>query len=305
MRFIFVTFNPARLGLIAIVAIISLLPLQSRAAGGLNIGIAPASFDYTIQPGSSVKNYFYLDSTSTSSMHVSLGVRPFQVTGEDYEQSYNFDPNVTDATKWLTFERKDYTIPAGKRVQVNFTLSIPKGVKPGGYYIVAFAESDPQKPQGAVAVGNTNRIGSLFYLAVGGDVQRSGKVESWNADSWQVGSPMKAVLRMRNDGNVHYNAEYDVVVSDMLGNRKARITSSRVVLPKTIRRYELDWDKAPAFGFFKVSGTVTYLGKTETLPVKNVLMLSSTFFLVMFGALSVIILLAYITRGKRSNVRRR
>ena len=135
------------------------------------------------------------------------------------------------------------------------------------------------------------RAGEIFYIQVAGPVTQSGKLVSWTSPFWQT-PPITATLRLEDSGNLHYASDIQVVVSDVFGNPKYTLTTEKELLPHTIRKIVLSWPETPGLGLFKVSGTASVLGKTETLPTHYVLVVSRTVREVSLIILVVIIVLA-------------
>src|SRR6185437_12189343 len=118
----------------------------------------------------------------------------------------------------------------------------------------------------------------------------------------QTTSPLQTTLRLRNDGNVHYDAATEVLVKDLFGNTKAILSDNHTVLPSTIRRMSINWDKSPGFGLFRVEGTVDINGKTDQLPVRYTLLLSQTAFIIIFLCIVALVAYAVLSLRRRGNV---
>jgi len=97
---------------------------------------------------------------------------------------------------------------------------------------------------------------------------------------------------------------------DLFGGAKYTLSTEKQILPQTIRRIPVTWDKAPTLGLFKIGGTATVLGKSQTLPTKYVLVMSQTIRIVCLVIVCVVILLLvsrYVLRrqAKRPKVSKR
>jgi hypothetical protein len=244
-----------------------------------------------------------ITNTGETGYQFTTAAKPFSVSGENYDQSFTVRPDLVDASKWFSFPKSTYSASPKEEVAVAYHIKVPADIAAGGYYAVIFAETQP--PATSQGITAHKRVGVLVYLTVTGNVISSGNVAGYDVPVIHTQAPLQAGIRIQNTGNVHFDATVSLVVSDMFGNTKTTLETTNLIFPKSTRKLELDWAKAPSFGIFRVAGTVTYLGKTQALPDRYTLMLSATGFLVIFGVGFVILAYAYFTRKRRGNVVRR
>lgn len=268
--------------LVKVIAVITLLTIAGpakAAPAGLSLTLSPTSLRYELDAGKSAGGSLTIINDGTEAYDFSVSATPYNVSGEDYRQSFALKPDQTDVSKWVKVSAIPYHLEPGKHVEVPYDIKVPNSVGPGGYYAVIFAETSIP-PQSASGVTSRKRVGSVLYLRVNGPADERGRLESFDANFWQTEPPLRTSLRLSNQGNVHYQADVSVYVSDLFGNVKARLITSHIILPQTIRRIDQAWPGAPAFGLFKVYGKVNLLGRTESLPTHYVLVMSSLFFVI-------------------------
>jgi hypothetical protein len=258
------------------------------------ITASPSTVNIETDQGGSYSGTFKIFNPSSDGYDFTVYAKPFWVHGEDYDQTFVLEPGKTDASKWFNFGQTKYRAEPGKTIAIPYQIKVPQGTGPGGYYAVVFAETQPPEASGIVA---KKRVGIIFYMSVKGPLDERGNVESFRVPWFHSEAPLHTELRLKNSGNVHYQADIEVDVKDIFGNTKAILTSDKTILPGTIRRIELDWDRAPGFGLFRVDGRVKYLGKTDKLPARYTLMFSAGAFVVMF--LLVLALAIYAFTGQK------
>lgn len=202
-----------------------------------------------------------------------LYARPFSVTGEQYDPNYTVVNKETEAYRWIQFDKTEFTLQPGERVEVPYTIHVPKEAASGGHYAVLFAETQPLTNNAQTNIARKKRVGTLLYMNVAGSIIQKGAVKSWDVTTWQRRRPIVSDIRIQNSGNTHFEADISAHYSDIFGGQKFTLNQQLLVLPGTIRRVPVSWSNSPSFGLYKASGTVNYLGKTETLPVKYILLL--------------------------------
>lgn len=285
-----------------IVISVALMPAAAWGAEVNSITASPTNKRIEVAAGATSAGTIKVMNSGQTDFDFTLYADPYSVKGEDYDQSFILQPEMVDVSKWFVLRQTRYQLQAGKELAVPYELRVPAGVRPGGYYAVLFAETSAT---GEGNIKSKKRVGIIFYITVTGSLVHKASVASFAVPSIQMRPPLETVLRMKNEGNVHYDAEVRLNVKDIFGNTKSVLSVDKVILPQTIRKLPLSWDKAPEFGLFRVDGTVKYDGKTEQLPAKYTLMFSSTAFLVAFLALVALLGYLYFSRGRRGNVSRR
>jgi hypothetical protein len=225
-----------------------------------------------------------------------LYARPFSVNGESYDPNYTEVNDRTEAYQWVQFKRTEFKLAAGQRVEADYSIQVPKSAASGGHYAVIFAETQP--PQGNDNVARKKRVGALVYMTVRGTIDQEGALLSWNTNLWQKKAPLVSQVRVRNTGNVHFQADLTASYSNLFGKKQFTLNQQLLVLPGTTRRIPVQWDKPPAFGIFKVGGSISYLGKTDKLDAKYIVLLPIKYLLITLAVILVAVV-TYFTYKKR------
>lgn len=268
-----------------------------------SITASPSSVKLDVAAGTTTTGSITITNTGQTAYPFTVSASPFSVSGEDYEQSFTPRPDLIDASKWLSFPETSFTAVPREVVPVSYRVKVPADAAPGGYYAAIFAEA--KSASSGQAITAHKRVGVLMYFTVAGEAVSGGKLLSFTVPAIHTSAPLTTTMRIENTGNVHFDVDETVEISDVFGNTKARIEETHLVFPGSTRKLEVSWAKAPAFGIFKVTGTISYLGKTQNLPTRYTLMLSSTAFVVMFLAAVAIVVYFFLTRKRRRNVIRR
>ncbi len=279
------------LGILSMLAILAVTSSNRVFAAGQDITISPTSVNQVINPGATASGSFQVFDQGSSGYKYIVYAAPYSVMGENYNPDFTAIPGSTNVTNWIKFSSTGGNIKPGQTQTVNYSISIPKSTLPGGYYAVAFAET--QFPKTAQGVTLNVRVGQIFYIQVAGPAVQRGTILTWQSSLFQE-PPLTSTLRLQNSGSVHYISTIKVVVSDILGSPRYTLNADKVVLPQTIRRISIPWSSTPNIGLFKVNGTVTYLNQTHKLPTKYVLVMSHTIRIYLLGVVILIVLLVVL-----------
>ena len=266
-----------------------LIPQAGRAAQAITI--TPTSIDKVINPGQTIKGQTQVLNQADSPFDYKVYATPYSVTGEEYDPSFTPLPGATNVASWFTLKTAKTRLEPYSTSTLDYTISVPAGTKPGGYYAVIFAET--QSTAEGTGVTTQKRVGTIAYIRVAGDVVEQGSVASWLVP-WYQHPNLTQTVRIANTGSAHFAATIKTTIKDVFGNTKFRYTQKRNVLPEKVRRVSIEWEKTPALGLFKVDGSVEMLGKNTPLTSKYVLIISNEIqrALVLLGALLIVIYLA-------------
>jgi hypothetical protein len=285
--------------IILVFAAVLTLAGGSASAAPQVITMTPTSLDRIMQPGSTYTGSFQILNQGKSDYTFRVYAAPYSVKGEDYTPDFTPLPNAPDVVSWIKFSANTVHMNPGQTSTINYTVAMPQGTPPGGYYAAAFAETRLAPKANSVVLNE--RVGEIFYLQAAGPITRAGKVLTWQSSLLQK-PPLTSALRLENTGGAHYPATIKVKVQDIFGHDKYTLKTVKEVLPHTIRRVTVPWQKTPSIGIFKVNGTVSFLGQNQTLPTRWVLVISQTIRLYLVIALAAIVLLVV---GRRIVYRRR
>ena len=264
------------IAVIASVTVVSLaMPaFAAQTASVQSITISPTSTTPTVDPGTSKSGSVKVLNGGTDPITVDIAVAPYHVTGEDYDQSFTALPGAPDVASWIKLSKTSAQIAGSSQQDIDYTIDVPAKTQAGGYYAVVFAQTKAASaPKNGVVVNQ--RVGTIFYITVSGDVKTEGHVLSWRAKGLQM-PPLTASLRIDNTGNNHFPVTLKATVKDVFGRTKYTQETTKEVLPQTVRNIAITWAGTPPIGLVKVGGTLEYLGQTQTLPSHYVLVASNT-----------------------------
>jgi hypothetical protein len=292
-----------RLRIIAISTLLSALGLTGGLAHAAPqaITISPTSVDKTIKPGAAYNGNFQVLNQGKTEFTFKVYAAPYHVKGEDYTPDFTTLLGTPNVASWFKFSVDSAHITPGQSVNVNYSVNIPEGTPPGGYYATVFAQT--QYPKQANSITLNERVGQIFYLQAAGPVAKKGEVASWQSGIFQK-PPLTSTLRLQNDGGVHYPATIQVNVRDVFGRSKYSLHTSKEVLPQTIRKVAIPWNKTPGIGIFKVTGSVSFLNQHQELSTKWVFVMSQAV-RICLGAVLLLIILFVAARSQYKRRRRR
>ena len=269
-------------GLISGLLLSMITPAQTHAAtagsGEESITLSPTSKQYRLDPGTTKTDKFTIINDGDTDYEFKVFAQPYSVNGEEYEPDFYTVRENTDLEKWVKFQKSSYFLRSGESIDVPFSVVVPVDAIPGGHYGAIFAETQPSEQKSGTSIQRKSRVGSLVYATVNGQFETGGSFEGIRTPLLQFKPPIKSEVVVRNTGDTDFGIKTVFAVDDILGNRKVTDTKEYRVLPKTKRNIQLQWDKAPSFGLFKVTTSAKFLDQ-ETSKTSYVLMAPFGFYL--------------------------
>lgn len=282
--------NPLRIAgpLLALLFAFSATPAYAQRTGEdiERITISPVKNRMQVKAGQKITSSVTVINAGSKAYKFRAFASPYYVEDQTYESKYDTSAGQPDASKWVQFDKTEFTLKPGERTEVPYTVLTPKTAAPGGHYAVVFAETLGSPTPGQNEVARRQRVGSILLLNVDGKTNRSGELVSDSTPFLQFNPPLNASLRIRNTGNVDFDVALNVKVRDIFGREKHMTDTSFLVLPETTRKTLVPWNQAPFLGVFKVTQTAKFLGKTETSS-KYVVMVPVWEFIALIGIVTV------------------
>lgn len=218
--------------------------------------ISPLRTEVEIAPGTSQDKTLSITNNNDYLITVQLSVEEFSVINQQYDYAFNVE---TQLAKWVTFTPDTLELAVGETKTATFTVGVPINAEPGGRYISMFATTDAGASNDGVA--SRQRVASLIYMTVSGEVSRSGKLATLNSP-WFIAQPSDWTATLQNTGSTHYRSRYNVVVYPLFGDSEvARTNGDVLILPGTVRSIK---DKIPHPGLPGIYKVVYTIGLGDT-----------------------------------------
>jgi len=204
--------------------------LDKSTAKTKGLTLSPLRSELGIAPGTSVDGTLTVTNSTTKDMAVDLNAEEFKVVNQQYD--YAFTPE-SDLSKWVTFELSNINLAKGDTKKVKFTVSVPLSAEPGGRYISLFASTNTGSSINEQE--SRQRIASLLYITVLGDVTRSGHVVSLSSP-WFIGENSNWSVVLQNTGTTHFRSRYFVRIINLITDgTAANASGGALILPGSVR----------------------------------------------------------------------
>jgi len=224
--------------------------------------ISPARIEISGNAGTTVGGQFSLINEQATPQTFYASYENFSAQGETGAPAFSADQTGLDT--WLAVTPTQVTIAPGQAISVPYSIAIPKGTDPGGYFAAIFwSTSPPANSNAQVSIGA--KVGLLVLLTVNGNVTESAGITQLSRDGhgfFYNSLPVTLLYKFRNNGGDRVEPVGTMTFRDTFFIRSGHIDGNPEqgnILPDSTRAFTLQWLKqaapVPVQGFFN---TVSY-----------------------------------------------
>ena len=234
----------------------------SAVTDNRSLGISPLRNELTITPGTSFNGRLTLTNSGQQQVAIGLTAEVFSVTNSAYDYAFNESGRGVD---WVTFSQQSVTIASKKSATVSYRVAVPIDAEPGGRYLSLFASSSPENSlDGIVSI---NRVASLLYITVAGDISRTGSVLTFASPTIMFGDSFWTAT-LQNSGTAHFHSIYSIQLQSLITRSLvAKTEGDSLILPGTVRVLTQAIPRPQLLGIYKANYSIS-LGdvpaRTET-----------------------------------------
>lgn len=219
---------------------------QARA-----LTLIPPSLEFSAKPGETIDTKVKLFNETAEVVMQYSSTANFKAKDETGTPAFIDEPTTTDLASWITLEPGPFTLQPGERLEIPATISVPATAEPGGHYAAIFFSSRaPEQTEQTSQIGISTKLGTLILVRVDGVIRESGKVTTFttaDVKTFFSRPPVSFVLKMQNDGNVHFRPAGNVTIRNSIGGTTVELPvniQQGAVLPASTRRFDIAWEKS-------------------------------------------------------------
>jgi hypothetical protein len=306
----------------AILAIaMTMAGLVGLAKPAAAVTLVPPSLELSADPGDTIETKVKLFNETTSALTLTASSANFTAQGEEGEPGFEFDAPSADLAEWIKPGQASFDLEPGATIEIPVKIGIPANAEPGGHYAGLFFGSGAAAAEGG-QVGIQSKIGTLVILRVSGNIREAGTVVEFGAAGGQSLNrlPVGLLLRIQNNGNVHFRPKGFVTIRNMFGGVSATLPinpKDGAVLPNSIRRFTMDWAREEgaakgnffaevgrewrnfALGTYTAEAVMTYGAENRTLTATAKITVFPWHFLLVL-LLGIIVVITLLVLGMRN-----
>ena len=180
--------------------------------------------------------------------------------------------NYNQIMDWITLSKTSGVVAPNTTDILMYTITVPEDAPAGGQYATIIIRDDTNNNEGDdgnIAVQNIIQFASIIYAKVAGETTEVGSVLENSVPVISFGSPLMVSSMVKNEGNVHTDAEYILQVFPLFSNKEVYSNEEKpmtsLILPESERYNSQTWEEAPMVGIFRVKQTVRIFNDVSTV----------------------------------------
>jgi hypothetical protein len=178
---------------------------------------------------------------------------------------YPADSLPNSCSPWITINPTEFTLAPGEVKDIRITFEIPSESKGGYWNVIFFEGKPPETEEWTPLVRLAGRVGITTYLDIAGTTLKEAEISIMELED---NGELK--MEIQNNGNIWIRPKVKYWV--MRGEEEIYRDSlkSSVILPKTIREYQLKFESIETIKGDEITARVDYGGDNILEGVKKV-----------------------------------
>ena len=291
---------------------------ETPAPAGTSISLTPASKILQLSSNSVYDETFSVDNDGSSTIKVEIYAAPYSYVYSSEEDSYklgfNNENKFTQISRWISFkdssgkyvDKATFNIEPESTLDVSFKVSTPENIPSGGQYAVIFVHTLTPEASGSGIKTEASPGMVIYGRSTEGEATIAAKISDAKIERGMSGSGSDqsnfyGSAKVKNDGNVDFNASGVLIVKGLFGNVKYETPGNEgivSIIPETELLVADEWENTPSFGIYKITWTVNAGDESETIE-------RMVFLIPPLAIILIIIVLTFITIWIIILVRRR
>jgi hypothetical protein len=207
------------------------------------VTMSPVRIELATDPGGHANGIIKITNDEKITRTLYLSVEKFK--NKDESGQPTFVKGATDELVAWTTIQPSITIPPQDFREIPFSVDVPSGVDPGGYFAAIFASVIPPTGNGELTLQND--VGTLLLFRVNGQFPEGETILDFNTkDKKPIYNhlPIEFYFRFQNSGSDRSQPLGDITIRNMFGAVTKIVSANRGagnVLPQSIRRFDSAW----------------------------------------------------------------
>lgn len=276
--------------------------------------ISPPSQRIILVPGEDYEGSISVSSSSTSKndLDYSVTIGAFNYV-RDENGNVDYEDVDTDTIngynqimEWIELKKEKGTVARGKTEEIPFVIHVPENAPAGGQYATIIVQDDTKSDAvggGGVSIENTIRFAANLIAVVTGETNNNGAILENNIPSFILNNQLSATSLVKNDGNIHTDAEYILQLWPLFSDEEIYTNEedpeTSLVMPETERYHSKTIEGLPTVGIFRAKQTVKIFGETSIVEKIVIVCPLWLLFLILFVIIALIIWIFTKVKGSK------
>lgn len=203
------------------------------------------------QPGQTIQTSVKIKNASQVAQSIETLIEDF-IISEDGTQPIPVEedtPSQWSLASWVTLSPLRQVLLPNQTAEINVLIEVPADALPGGRYAMIMHQPIADLTAGGAASGVAQRVGTLVYLVVEGDINEEAYITGVNVPKFQEFGPVAMQFSLDNRSDIHIRPNISIEIKNMLGQTSEELhLETKNIFPYTTRAFDTTWNKSWGFG---------------------------------------------------------
>lgn len=276
--------------------------------------VSPTYQKMILTPGEQYRNSITVFNSVNSSRNLKFAVEIgsfSQHANDDSADDYGSVDHVSVSSynqimDWISLDMTEGVLAPGEGTRVGYSIDVPEDAPAGGQYatiLVVDKTTSGLPGEGNVMIDQSFQFASIIYAEVAGETRQEGAILDNSIPAFLLAGPLETASVVKNNGNVHTDAEYTLQVWPLFGDEEVCTNEEEpetsLILPET-ERYHTQSCALPAVGIFRAKQIVKIFEETSVLERTVIMCPLWLLFLIVLAIVALIIWLFVRAKGRKS-----
>lgn len=242
---------------------------NQTASSAITLTAIPPRTDVIhVKPGETFQTAVKLKNTSNVPQTVTTNAQDF-IIGKDGKTPIPVTedeaaPLRWSLASWLTISPNANELEANQTAVYDILIQVPADALAGGHYAMILhtpstANDLNQKETNTSTTAINQRVGTLLYVVVDGDIKENAIIRNFTAPQWVEFGPTHMEFSVENLSDVHITPTASIEVFDLFGKKMGGASAEALnIFPYSQRDFSLQFDQIWGFGPYTAKLTVPY-----------------------------------------------
>lgn len=304
--------------MVGVLAICSLFGVFSKAAfaDSNTMTVSPPYQKMILTPGETYKNALsvFNSTNSTRDLKYAVEIGSFsQHASEESKDDYGSMDHINVSSynqimDWIKIDKDHGTLAPGETAEIGYSIEVPEDAPAGGQYatiLVVDKTTSDTSGEGNIMINQEFQFASIIYAEVAGETREDGAIIDNSMPSFLLNGPLTAESMVKNNGNVHTDAEYTFQVWPLFSDEEICTNEEKpetsLILPDTERYHAQTCDNLPSFGILKAKQVVSIFGETSIVERTVIVCPLWLLFVILFAIIALVIWIFMRVRKRKGS----
>ena len=277
------------------------------------VTVSPMTQKIILTPGESYEGSIKVSNPNSakSNLDYSVHIGSFS-QHKDAESADDYGTVDTDSKTtynqmmdWIVLGKESGSVAPNNTDVISFVINVPADAPAGGQYATLIVRDETDHSGGGggnVSIQSISQIASIVYAEVAGETRNEGSIIENEVPGFLMNNVIETTSMVRNDGNIHTDAEYILQVWPMFGDEEICTNeedpAKSLVMPET-ERYHTESCTLPAVGIFRAKQTVKIFGETSIVEKTVIICPVWLLFIIIFVIFALIFYFAAKAKARK------